>query len=1564
MAVIFGSDAGIRQTSLDGFVEEATNIFNNVAGTIRNAAQFRGPPAPPKENVHVDTGFANVPGTSFVGTTVDNVDDIKQRHIISQEPNMTVYIKKRAFSGLKDENDSRFMDDGEKLFMRASKILFEKKCNQVGAYEALTKLSKLVSEDADLDALNISELIEIVGGTRDSIQESLEDNATSIISQDPTNVSLSASVTDSLTSQLDGINSSSAELTESLLELQKRQSKLRQATNTNWVIDPDTKDKFNVGRGAGVIELTLVSSANTSLGIEHEGRVNLTIQDPYNLMKITNDDVEISISAAQSEKDIYDRKKASGEYADLESASILLEQARSQEEQLRAIRENKIASAFGFDRTVIGESKVAEIIFEINPTSSSIGRVVAYTTDNDTPFDKNNFRIALANRPVEQQLTIAEDRLVTQIFELLERYVDAVESLNKRVNESNQSENIKYVRRQMRKHYLGKSIVQPMDGIHIYMRSNTVNHTALIGPLNYILNHSMLIQSFTRDIDVSDAVIQEEMKQFGLDELNIPMDLYKSMRTGSFMRNAGTHVFGGLVSSVSESYNASSGTYTLNVDGESNLKWLNLSRVNTRPSLVQPKGMLEDPLTPFKFEIDSATGLIKNEPELLDQNKLMIKNKLLRDRHGVGDGVIIDTENDLKQDQIELGNDLQIIWKHAPGMVYKWKEGVSVVTYDVNLATSLQGSVNDTEHLKRYVGLNIVEQPFAGLDAADIVSLLITGFPHSASKFYEVSKGIGTFTEAGSNASPSYFRSFFDITRSTNAALGNFQPFRHVELEGTVLAQRLRLQQYLKEGYTRVDQLRSELATNRDKLIAISARPEILGQPDSEDETEIKRDLAKQALNDIIDDLKISLDFEIAELVDRENKAKQDGVIKDTSNIVFRLDEIPTGLDDDAQRESNKSVRLKNKILQLRTQYDCKFNVDQNLFVVSDKYDNDREIQAFVRRLKQQQNLFNSEYQFPLQICREVTKVLDFELFCDTQGHLQFRPPQYNRVPLSLILKMFLLNTRNGTQLYPDFLVSMFQTKLESVENELDNIDAQIKIDALSLNLDVSSEEAVNQIQSRITDEDITGNVYFTPNTNEIGTSESRVIAKEIVKLSNQLEGTTGRISEFQDIDKVTEHVKALNDPTNSQVNSQRLNVANRLSSLVGRRQQVATLLKKLRDRGGKFKEQQPLTNFSRDEITDLLAPFQDLIEDDLNDFLGPGSSKRFIIYDDQIISYNFTESDQNAYCRVDVNGEIDFIGNQPGEIAPGLPSVWAGATDFDMWRQYGYRSFQGEQNKPFLKDAADQCAPYALFLLARAKRDIVKGTITVAGNEYYQLGDVVYINSRDMLFYVTGVKHTFSYESAQFTTTLDLRYGHTLGDYIPTPLDVIGKQIIRDQKKFNRILVSRETVDDSKGIHIGMVVFEDQESDDEKRAMLSEPNAKLNISELKRSLLIARNNVEDGATVEVRGWINSEDDRSKTETRMTTVTTWLKNPRGRYMDSGDYIRLDNTFYDAALQSNHINNDILKSSSTPVRAVNLGEDLSEDDTANGRLPNDEVFNASVDREPYNIIEIVLIPGEE
>ena len=137
-------------------------------------------------------------------------------------------------------------------------------------------------------------------------------------------------------------------------------------------------------------------------------------------------------------------------------------------------------------------------------------------------------------------------------------------------------------------------------------------------------------------------------------------------------------------------------------------------------------------------------------------------------------------------------------------------------------------------------------------------------------------------------------------------------------------------------------------------------------------------------------------------------------------------------------------------------------------------------------------------------------------------------------------------------------------------------------------------------------------------------------------------------------------------------------------------------------------------------------------------------------------------------------------LGQKFASFSDGL-YFFAGATDYDLWRQYGYTST--EISAPFLSDAELQCKPYAIFQLQLARANINQASVTVVGNEFYQPGDVVFIKSKNLLYYVTNISHQYNIGSS-FTTTLTLKYGHPAGQYLPSPLDIIGQQLSTDPLK------------------------------------------------------------------------------------------------------------------------------------------------------------------------------------
>jgi hypothetical protein len=215
------------------------------------------------------------------------------------------------------------------------------------------------------------------------------------------------------------------------------------------------------------------------------------------------------------------------------------------------------------------------------------------------------------------------------------------------------------------------------------------------------------------------------------------------------------------------------------------------------------------------------------------------------------------------------------------------------------------------------------------------------------------------------------------------------------------------------------------------------------------------------------------------------------------------------------------------------------------------------------------------------------------------------------------------------------------------------------------------------------------------------------------------------------------------------------------------------------------------------EEITnELLAPsvygnsnipevFEHMIEDESYNDFGQDSGTRYIIKRAQIKSIDIAENPPDN-TMVEVQGVLNVFAS--GALPEGLNSfpnngnglVTALAVDYDMWRNYGFKNL-ATIKVPFLSDPNSQCAPYASMILSQARKNILRGTVTIAGNEFMQPGEVVYLQDRGLLFYVSSVRHNFTY-GISFNTILDLTYGHTPGEYIPTTLDIIGKMIYNNR--------------------------------------------------------------------------------------------------------------------------------------------------------------------------------------
>lgn len=192
-----------------------------------------------------------------------------------------------------------------------------------------------------------------------------------------------------------------------------------------------------------------------------------------------------------------------------------------------------------------------------------------------------------------------------------------------------------------------------------------------------------------------------------------------------------------------------------------------------------------------------------------------------------------------------------------------------------------------------------------------------------------------------------------------------------------------------------------------------------------------------------------------------------------------------------------------------------------------------------------------------------------------------------------------------------------------------------------------------------------------------------------------------------------------------------------------------------------------PVADYDDEEAyTKELLGNSDKLHDESSSTVDPRARYHVYITDADIISWSFSENEA-PISRVDINGGIDNkkAGADPTTLL--ITALSGAAVDYDLWYHYGYR--KDNVNKAWLRDANKQIPSYALSYLAHAKAKILRGTVTVVGNPFYQPGEVVYIESRNMLYYVTKVSHSFSY-GGEFHTTLTLEFGHSPGYWIADP--------------------------------------------------------------------------------------------------------------------------------------------------------------------------------------------------
>jgi hypothetical protein len=1354
-------------------------------------------------------------------------DKPKQLQILMQEPDVTVLVKKRAFASLAESFRVDLADRQDKLFFRATKVLLQNKCKQIAAYERLSKISVITSDLGYVDY----HLLPIIFA------------ATDTLTQIPGALGLN-SVQSSINGSLSGFANIVGRVREIVALAQDQHY-------TTWTTGIPDAFNINFAAGTGVIEFTNVTSLSTTTTLNFgEGSFNLHFSDPYELMLITNLDIEQAI---------YDATNKAYSNSFIQMGIGALDQTISaQKSNLNAMRASRA---------------VAPIAFQItqDPYLGSTVKAFITTTGYNINFTASFTSVTLDPAALESGgavgndgLNASEASIFKSIVSMLYTQITTSANTRQRAIADNQDprQYLNAIRKKLRLHYGNKLLIQPMDNVHIFIGSKKRIDNKIIGGLQ----GSFAAQGFLQGINNLTQNIKDTFainENFALEKSlfvgdDFPTWLWMILRNQFISEKNGTQVFAGVVETATSNY--SNGAFSVNASGKDNATYFNYGVVNFKPSVDVFNGALYDPLTPFKLEFDSVSGAVKyppssgNQPpapELLDENKAMFDSAFVKNKNGLLAGLVPTEDSFTNQDADRIkNNSVRRVFYDPDGMVYRWKEGIATLvlagdSYESNPANVMPPA--------------ILRDPFAGQDMINVLSLLITGQPYNFTTYY---KAVIDWDHGNrdpmSNEDPSgsYYRGLRTQLNSQNAIYGNFIPFKKLVMDDAtaVLIQNNQLNaiQYDAE----LSNLIQQRATLADSLAMLGKTTAASNQasPDGLDS------LMAQRLNGIDQQIQNSINNINASLNSSNSIINSVG-----SDVSYNSDNsgVNTG-------GSRKDLRRKVEFLTRRIAWKVRANEDKNYLIVDDSYDKDYDIQAFAK-IPVDPVLFQSEYNTVKDKIDTVrTAMGGMEVFANTQGHIEVRNPKYNRVPSSVFFKMLQMKNYLGIQIFPQFLEDLYTNQANQLNENIAILEDEIRLYCLALghgafsNANAADQDCQNFLNSFGSSAGTTGGFQFIsdPNTGTIAggalnitiqsqpdsmlaaiqtklsaiepqasvnafntVSAARVIQSTVMPpgssntplqfgnlntIQANVASTTRQqqiLSRLQQAGHPFDFAQLFNNTQNATISSATLSnidllqITTNISSNIAARQiaikQAASALTTVQEGlrmfdGGGGQGDTPGANYALFPALynsrSIPQVFEHMIEDESYDDLGVGSAKRYVIKNHDIISYSISEN-RPQFTSIEVTGMLSgqFIENSTLNGNTGLAigqsgnaMVTALAVDYDLWRMYGMQVPQ-PINAPWLSDPDTQCAPYGVSLLNQARKQIFGGTIDIIGNEYQQPGEVIYIENRDLLFYVQSVTHNFDF-GKRFSTSLNITYGHNPGEYIPTFLDVVGKVLFRNK--------------------------------------------------------------------------------------------------------------------------------------------------------------------------------------
>lgn len=1520
----------------------------------------------------------------------------RQAEVLMQEPDMTILVKKRMFSSLAENFKPELMDAKEKLFYRASKKLFQNKCTAIAAYERLSKIDRVVTNDGVLNDY----LFPVVFNGLSTLKAA--------------GIEL-----------VDG-------KTQAILETLRRVKYLSDPKyQTTWITTNELPALSDLGDGTGVIEFTNVSRMNCSSSVMFgQGSASITIEDPYKLLLISNADIDKAI-----------QESAGGfvQNAFFKITEVQLEQSIDQlRTQLNSIRLSRGATSIRF---YINEDSL--LFRKVRAIIDEEGREIHFNYDgglagigSDVDIDQSAFQGINGLKLQTNEVAIFK-QILKNIYILMGMKKTAKVSSFEFNRETN------YVRRKMLLHFGNKPIIQSMDTIHIYISTKTAIDVKSANVIANSFSGNTILTSLNSTVANLGNTIDNIIATFGGNQNDqtyakiekdaiagpeFPMWLWNIMRNDFTRQAAGTHVFGGIIQQSNHDYG--DGKYILNTSATDNCGYFKFGQININPSVEVFNNALYDPLTPRELDFDLSSGFLRGEePPLLPENISLLNAGLVKFKNGRFRGYPANQQvyNSFDVEVIKHSSDRFSVrrkYEDPDGFVYRWKEGIQAGTF--------MGVPHPSGQFPSDSSPNLMKNPFAGQDVMNVLSLLITGLPYNFNTFLKAAISSGSLSRddlLNEGGSKSFFRGLLADIAKQNATWGNFIPFKKLIINESaykflrsgqfdITTSNQKIIDLLRQRAERFDTLvkAAPFFANNPQYLNVDINGNLVNSSNAIAGVNAAIDGAiadSTAITKLSSDI-IKLDFQIEQARKAfEDSIKSPNINTNDGNIQIFGDDIsfdPTinqgenALTPDDVVRQRSEFRKKIHHLTQRRLWKVKANEDQNLFIVDDSYDKNYDIQAFEKSLAGSLELFKSTYTDPGTQISMVADILGLEVFADSQGHINARPPQYNRMPSSVFYRMIQERNKTGVQIFPNYLESLFFNQIQGLADKIEILEDEIRIRAAALGY-VTDQSAKGLLRGFVAGGGTNSFGFVThEDDGRFGGKDIRVLLDQV---NPDLSGQEGNFSlksigtALNDISKTIQNVKAgvnfdivqrLNivnktqfgaGATEEEINGriidigQRLqsktgqvaptkesllsietlarglgrsqldvlNLSNQIAQFLGQRQSALKLMANAVKNLGDGIE----LNTSQDPSSTLLFPYlnkdkvfpeilEHMIEDEEVDDLGYGSGKRYVIKDNQIINFQITD-EPPQHTIVEVTGLFaEGLVDPPGgfETGGGNPISTAWAVDFDMWRMYGFRAPQTVQ-APFLSNPDTQCAPYAVFLLNKARKEIFQGSATVVGNEFMQAGEVYYIEDRDLLFYTEKVQHDFTY-GGSYTTSLTLKYGHNPGEYIPTILDVVGKGLYTNKLQANLSRHNRHGISNGD-VPVNVVSF-DVKSETNLTGieeLVTGSYGNQNRKSLGNVLLAASgaltpNTIDRKAIIELRIYFDNTIAVANTKliSLGDTIKEWVLNPTK--VSLGD----SNLLPDESIDD--INN--LNVDSTSIRVVQV--DLN--DAADARSPSQSALN--------------------